>query len=105
VRDAAISIFLTIAAGLVFYWLRCQRRFLYGLCEIFVAFGIMYMTFVPQTNYFLMSGPSSSQYLLTKGAGILGGIYIFVRGMDNMDKDLPPKWRRIWDTMFSRRIR
>jgi hypothetical protein len=88
---AVIGILLTISAGLSFYWLRCRRRFLYGLCELLVAFGVIYITFVPQTNYLLISGPPVSQFLLTKGAGILGGIYIFVRGLDNMDKDLPPK--------------
>jgi hypothetical protein len=44
---AAIEIFLTIAAGLFFYWLRCKAQFWYGLCEIVVAVIVIYLTFVP----------------------------------------------------------
>jgi hypothetical protein len=100
---AAIGIFLTITAGLFFYWLRCQFRFWYGVIEIAVALGVIYMTFVPQTDYLLLGVPPTSHFLFTKGAGILAGIYILVRGMDNMDQDLPPNWRRIWDKAFPKR--
>lgn len=102
---AAIGIFVTIAAGLFFYWLRCQFRFWYGLVELAVALGVIYMTFYPQTDNLLLNAPPISHSLFTKGAGILGGIYILVRGMDNMDQDLPPKWRLIWDKAFPKRGR
>jgi len=41
---------------------------------------------------------------MSKAVGILGGIYILVRGMDNIDKDLPQKWRRVWDCVFPKRV-
>jgi hypothetical protein len=100
---AAIGIFFTIVAGVIFYWLRCRLRFWYGLWEVVVAFVIIYITFVPPYTVVVLADMSPSRLLLSKGVGILGGIYLIVRGIDNMDEDLPPKWRRIWDGVFSRR--
>ena len=40
-----------------------------------------------------------SNYLLM-GIGITTGIYIFVRRMDNLDKNLPAGWRGPWDRVF-----
>jgi hypothetical protein len=100
---AAIGIFLTIVAGVIFYWLRCRLRFWYGLCEIVVAFIIIYLTFVPAYTVVVLADMSPSRLLLSKGVGILGGIYLLVRGMDNMDEDLPPMLRRVWDRVFPKR--
>jgi hypothetical protein len=47
-----IGIFLTIVAGIFFYWLRCRFRFWYGLVEIAVALGVIYVTFVPKQTTF-----------------------------------------------------
>jgi hypothetical protein len=96
---------LRFAAALFFYWLRCRLRFWYGVCEIGVATVVAYLTFVPQTNYPLLnSQPFLVRYLLM-GAGVLTSVYILVRGMDNMDQDLPPTWRLVWDRAFPKRYR
>jgi hypothetical protein len=90
-----IGIFLTITAGLFFYWLRCRFRFWYGVCEIVVAVVVIYLTFVPPYTAMVLADMSPSRLLISKGVGILGGIYILVRGLDNLDEDLPTKWRWI----------
>jgi len=100
---AAIGIFLTIIAGLFFYWLRCCLRFWYGVCEIVVAVVVIYLTFVPPYTVVVLEDMSPGRLLMSKGVGILGGIYILVRGLDNLDEDLPAKWRPIWDRIFPTR--
>lgn len=102
---AAIGIFLTIAAGLFFYWLRCKAQFWYGLCEIVVAVIVIYVTFVPAATVLAADDTSFSGQLMSNAVGILAGIYILVRGMDNMDKDLPPNCRRIWNRLFPKSVR
>jgi hypothetical protein len=52
---ALAGILMTIAAGLMFYWLRCRFRFWYGLCEIVVAIADIYLTFVPSANFLLLN--------------------------------------------------
>jgi hypothetical protein len=101
---AEICILLTITAGLFFYWLRCRFQLLYGLCEILVAVVVIHLTFLPAAIVLGTGAVSFASLLMSKAVGIIGGIYILVRGMDNIDKDLPPKWRRVWDCVFPKRV-
>lgn len=96
-----VWIFGTITAALVLYGVRCRALFWYGLFEIVTSLVIMYVTFIPQKSFVLLNQGTSKvrNYLLT-GIGILTGIYIFVRGMDNLDKALPVAWRNSWDRIF-----
>ncbi len=84
---AWLYLVLTIAAGGFFYWLRGSCRSLYGFLEIVVALVIMGMAVFSDGsacgNCLLISGPLLSQVVLTKSIGIIGGIYGFVRGLDN----------------------
>jgi hypothetical protein len=75
---ATIGVFLTISAGLFFYWLRCRFRFCYGLCEIAVAIVVISLTFFPPFTALAADDVSALGSLMSNGAGILGGIYIFV---------------------------
>ena len=102
---AAIGICLTIIGGLFFYWLRCRFRFWYGLCEIVVAVVVIYLSFVPPYTAMALADMSLSRLQMSKAIGILGGVYILVRGMDNVDQDLPSKWRSLWDRTFPKPIR
>jgi hypothetical protein len=45
----------------------------------------------------------TNQDLLSKSIGIFGGIYIIVRGFDNIDKVLPRRFRQKWDAIFKPR--
>jgi hypothetical protein len=99
----AIFVALTVCAGLFFYWLRGQFRFIYGLCEIVVALVVIYLTFYPHTYNLVTRMPTFSEMILSKSIGVLGGIYIMVRGLDNMEKALPAGWRNIWELIFCKR--
>jgi len=39
-------------------------------------------------------------WFLSKGVGALAGIYVMVRGLDNIEKGLPPKMRAKWVSTF-----
>jgi hypothetical protein len=74
---------------LMFYYLRSRRPLAYGLLEIWA--GILTLSFAIF---------SPAQNALLKGLGLLGGVYIVVRGLDNVDRGLPAGLRRYWDKAF-----
>jgi hypothetical protein len=77
---AVIGIIVTVAFGLLFYILRCRQRLLYGLVEFVVALAVIILTF-------LLSEESSWWgWLLSKGVGTSAGIYVMVRGLDNIQQ-------------------
>jgi hypothetical protein len=61
------------------------------------------LTFYPQTTYLLTEEASASGLILSRGIAIVGGIYLLVRGMDNMARDLPRRWRSHWESLFPKR--
>jgi hypothetical protein len=95
---------LTMIGGGVFYALRCQCRFLYGIVEICIGGLVIYLVWNPaQTNYLLINEPAPYAELakaLGKAIGVVGGIYLLVRGLDNIDSDLPLVFRAKWDYIF-----
>src|ERR1700680_1350556 len=98
---AVIGIFVTVCLGLFFYWLRCRWQLVYGLVELVVALAVIILTFYPQTHYLLQgAGPPWLGWFLSKSVGISAGIYVMVRGLDNIHNGLPPKWRCKWDRIF-----
>jgi hypothetical protein len=50
-----VSTAVTVMAGLIFYVLRLKRRALYGLCEIIIAFGLMYIRYFPRGGPVLLA--------------------------------------------------
>ena len=88
-----------IGAAVFFYWIRCQTRFWYGAIEIGVAILIIFLTFYPQTNYLLLT-ESSPWGWLSRAAGALAGIYVIVRGLDNIESGLKPRSRERWKRLF-----
>ncbi|MGD0027098.1 MAG: hypothetical protein ABSC37_21165 [Xanthobacteraceae bacterium] len=99
---AVIWIFLTVAFGLLFYGLRCRCQLVYGMFELVVALAVIVVTFYPhaQASPLLVEGPSWWGGPLSHIIGVTAGIYVMVRGLDNIDKGLPPKWRGKWDRIF-----
>jgi len=90
--ETLFAIAVAVAIGL--YALRCWWRSIYGLIEIIAATFIIYLSIVPAKQ------PGSSicngNALFGLGCGlqsvliVLAGIYVFVRGLDNMEP------RRLW---------
>jgi hypothetical protein len=61
--------------------------------------------FLDFTIEIIKRSDTAQGFEVSNAVGILAGIYILVRGMDNMDKDLPPNWRRTWDRLFPKSVR
>lgn len=80
--------------AMLLYRMRCTARFAYGLIELFV--GIVTLVAVTRSATVTEVGAS----LQAKGLGLAGGVYIVVRGLDNMDNGLPQSWRRRWNLLF-----
>jgi hypothetical protein len=78
-----------VVSGLLLYRLRGKHPFFYGGTEVCVSLLAI-----------LVSIGSDSSDPLNKLVGILGGVYILVRGFDNLDKGLPSSWRGRWDSLF-----
>ncbi len=81
-----------IAIGLLLYRLRGKYPLFYGSTEVLVAILVIFVSIGTDT-----ANP------LNKIVGILGGIYIFIRGLDNVDKGLPHSWRGRWNKWFPKR--
>jgi len=78
-----------LCAAIILYRLRGSRPFMYGIAEVIVG--------MTATWSGIHAGTTS---VITQALAFFGGMYVVVRGMDNMDKDLPPKMRRWWNILF-----
>jgi hypothetical protein len=94
-----------VAASLFLYRLRGIHPFWYGCIEIVVGLVVLIFTFVPTTHYLAVDRQTFFEWGATKLIGVMAGIYIIVRGLDNLDRDLPPSWRPIWDRIFPKQKR
>jgi hypothetical protein len=97
-------IFLTIIGAIFFYWLRCVQPLVYGLIEIAIACIVICIIFYPPDIYIVIEEPSAYGQVFRRAAGIVAGIYIFVRGMDNIERGLPLRWQSIWHNIFHRKF-
>jgi hypothetical protein len=70
------------------YWLRGRLPLIYGSLEIFV--GMLSLSITTQGHV---------ADLLTKLIGVSGGVYIIIRGLDNVDKGIPGGWRKVFNKL------
>jgi len=98
-----VAAFGTVMAGIGFYWLRCRHQFWYGMIEILVAVSAIVVTWFPPFAYLLVADPYFLGGPTTRAVGIFSGIYVLVRGMDNIDRGLPQVFRNKWDRLFPKR--
>jgi hypothetical protein len=93
--------FFTIGSGLFLYALRCRQKLYYGVLELMVAFVIIFLMFHPPIiNLADLEPPYWKYWLLSKSVGLLAGVYVMVRALDNIEKGLPPHLRAIWSRVF-----
>jgi len=87
------AVILLPACGILLYLARSRRRLLYGFAEFFIGFITAINVLVPTSFNYAALQPLA--YLQ-----VLGGLYIMVRGLDNIARALPrriePYWRRIF---------
>jgi energy-converting hydrogenase Eha subunit A len=80
-----------LCLGFALYWLRGRMPFVYGILETVVG---------TLAIFYAIQSPAA---LPAKLIALLGGLYIVVRGLDNMDKGLPNPLRSTWDRWFPKR--
>jgi hypothetical protein len=96
---AAFEVLITIGFGLFFYWLRSRCRLAYGAIELVAALAVIILTFSPQSHatLLLVQEPPLWGWFLSQSAGTLAGIYVMVRGLDNIHQGLGPRSRAKWE--------
>jgi hypothetical protein len=96
-----LYIFITVGSGVTLFWLRCKNSVIYGSVEIIFSFAVIFVAGHPGYTVLIVYEPQYPEVLFGKIAAILAAIYIFVRGMDNIDKGPPPTWLRpLWNKLF-----
>jgi len=96
--DIVVTIFW-VAVAIVFYRVRCWSRSLYGAMEVAAGIGVIIIGEFPPTAI----ASASSWALGSRAAHVLalmGGVYIMVRGIDNIDQGRPGRWRPAWRRIF-----
>jgi len=89
-----------LAFGVFLYLLRCRKQLWYGVIELVFSVIVLTITFIPQADLLAAKSALLGDYLL-KGIGTATGLYILVRGMDNVRNGLPKPARVEWDRVFS----
>jgi hypothetical protein len=84
-----IALVIAGGAGLFFYFVRCRQPISYGLIEIGVGLAIIFVTFFPQTPYLMYDTPLWWGAQLSRFIGFIAGVYVMVRGLDNIERGLP----------------
>jgi hypothetical protein len=96
-----VYIVLMVIFGLFLYVIRCRLQMWYGFLEIIVALVVIYLAFNSPIDYLETGiGYSPTGVLLQHFYGVLAGLYIFVRGMDNIRSGLSAHLRTQWDAVF-----
>ena len=88
------TIVLVPLVGVLLYYLRSKFRLFYGITESLIGVSTSLRVFIPSFNY---SSIHTSELFQ-----ILGGLYIIVRGMDNIGKGLENTkfyfhWRKVFE--------
>ena len=96
---ATLNIWGTIAIiplmGIIFFYIRALWRLFYGVTEFLVGIFTALLIFLPSFDYNTLT--SKPFYFLQ----ILGGLYIMVRGLDNIGKGLrATKFEKLWRQIF-----
>jgi hypothetical protein len=86
-----------MVTGPLLYKLRCRFPWVYGAVEVLISWELIALAIgLPAP-----SAPDNGTTLLAKSTGIITGLYITVRGLDNMNKDVPEVFRRLWDRILN----
>lgn len=91
------TVWLTIVAvpliAIILFWIREHFRLTYGFTEFFVGHLMTYLIFYPTFTY--------SSIGLTECLQILAGLYVIVRGLDNIGKGISGTWfDAYWKKLF-----
>ncbi|UHC82003.1 PIN domain-containing protein [Pseudomonas sp. NIBR-H-19] len=80
--------------GVLLYWYRQRFRMSYGVFEFFIGLIMTYYVFFPDFSY--------EKITVVEGIQIIGGLYVMVRGMDNLSKGVEgTRFETMWKKIFS----
>ena len=99
----AIYLLVSVALAVGFYRVRGTHPFWYGVGEIAVGSAALSTKFFPPYSYLLVHESSLVSEFVSGAVAVIVGIYLLVRGLDNMDRDLPYSWRPVWVKLFPKR--
>jgi hypothetical protein len=79
--------------GILLFWYRQKFRFSYGVSEFFAGVLMTYYIFFPDFSY--------TELTTGEGIQLLGGLYVMVRGLDNISTGLvgtsmEPFWKKLF---------
>jgi hypothetical protein len=93
-----------VLAALLFN-LRGLAPFWYGCLEVAVGIVVLIFTLIPTSHPLLVQAPTFIESTGARVIASMAGLYIIVRGLDNMERDLPISWRSVWDRLFPKQKR
>lgn len=80
---------LLILTAIALYWLRGRYRLAYGFAEFGIGFSAAARVFWPQFKYTLLRATDALQ--------MIAGLYVMIRGLDNIGKGLKgTRWEATW---------
>ena len=66
-----------------------------------LAYGVIEILVGATTMLLITQNPNGD--LGAKLIGVVGGVYIIIRGLDNVERGLPPRLKALWGAVFPRR--
>jgi len=99
--DTIALVLMLLFIGVRLYRIRLRNRALYGAIEAAVAIGTLIFVIVKGRSPIASAVGNEWQNYFAIYLGLLGGLYIFVRGLDNIDQGLAPigLLRRTWNVI------
>jgi hypothetical protein len=97
--EIAVTVFWLVVA-VAFYRVRRWSRLLFGAIELAAGIGVIVIGEFPPNA---IAGTVDSWTLGSRAAhmlALMGGVYIVVRGLDNIEQGLPERWRPAWRSVF-----
>jgi hypothetical protein len=97
--DGLTIVFVILA--LLLYRFRGQHRFIFGFIELLVGVTAVWIALHTDNiaGVSLMTHQSGA-LLLSKAVTTISGIYVMIRGLDNMSEQLPKRVQRTWAICF-----
>jgi hypothetical protein len=94
---ATVSVWGTLLAifgiGIGLFWYRERYRLSYGVSEFLVGFMMSGYVFYPSFDF--------RQLDVVRGIQLLGGLYVMVRGLDNIARGVEnTRFERLWKQLF-----
>jgi hypothetical protein len=93
--EIAVTVFWVVVA-VAFYRIRCWSRLLFGAMEVAAGIGVIVIGEFPPNAVVTAANTWTLGSRAAHILALMGGVYIVVRGLDNIDQALPERWRPAW---------